>query len=171
MQGTTIQVSNRQTYKKQMRVEVNMMGNVLQKMVINSTKGYKEMQGKKMEIRGKEFKNALNDATLFPELEIDSEQLKLERIVAIDGKDAYEIKWSENKTIFYAVDGFLKVQKLEVIEMQGQTQSSRTSFSNYKSVRGILFPHTFQQDMGIQKLDFQVKSISLNEPMNDNLFE
>ena len=171
MQGTTIQVSNRQTYKKQMRVEVSMMGNVLQKMVINSTKGYKEMQGKKMEIRGKEFKNALNDATLFPELEIDSEQLKLERIVVVDGKDAYEIKWSENKTIFYAVDGFLKVQKLEVIEMQGQTQSSRTSFSNYKPVGGILFPHTFQQDMGMQKLDFQVKSISLNKPMNDNLFE
>lgn len=45
MQGMTIQVSNRQTTKKQMRVEVIMMGNVMQKLVINSSKGYNEMQG------------------------------------------------------------------------------------------------------------------------------
>jgi hypothetical protein len=55
--------------------------------------------------------------------------------------------------------------------MQGQVQSSTTSFSNYKTVKGIRFPHNVQQDMGPQKMDFTVKSITLNDPMYDSLFE
>ena len=171
MQGMTIQVSNRQTAKKQMRVEVSMMGNVMQKMVINASKGYNEMQGQKMELKGKEFENALKDAALFPELEIDPDQISLKGIVDVDGKEAYEIQWWENKTIFYAVDDFLKIKMVETMEMQGQIQSSATSFGNYKTLEGISFPHSIQQNMGPQKVDFQVKSIILNEPMEDSLFE
>ncbi|MDG1027614.1 MAG: pitrilysin family protein [Flavobacteriaceae bacterium] len=171
MQGMTIQVSNQQTAKNQMRVEVSMMGNVMQKMVINASKGYNEMQGQKMELKGKEFENALKDAALFPEMDIDPDQISLEGIVVVNGKDAYEIKWSDNKSHYYAVDDFLKIQTVETMEMQGQIQSSTTNFSNYKAVEGIHFPHTVQQDMGPQKVDFQVKSITLNKPMDDNLFE
>ena len=75
------------------------------------------------------------------------------------------------KLFFYAVEGFLKLQTVETMEMQGQIQSSTTSFSDYKAVEGIRFPHLVRQDMGPQKIDFQVKSIILNEPMPDNLFE
>ncbi len=171
MQDMTIKVSNQQTAKKQMRVEVSMMGNIMQKMVINPSKGYNEMQGQKIELKGKEFENALKDAALFPELEIDPNQISLKGIVVVDGKDAYEIQWSDNKSIFYAVDDFLKLQTVETMEMGEQVQSSTISFSNYKALEGIRFPHTVQQDMGPQKVDFQVKSIILNEPMEDSLFE
>ncbi len=34
-----------------MRLEVSMMGNVMQKTVINSTKVYNEIQGRKMEMK------------------------------------------------------------------------------------------------------------------------
>ena len=171
MQGMTLQVSNRQTNKKQMRVEVSMMGNVMQKTVINASKGYNEMQGQKMQMKGEELENALKDVAIFPELEIDPNQISLKGIVSVDGVDAYEIKWSDNKTVFYAVEDFLKLQMVETMEMQGQIQSSTTSFSDYKAVEGISFPHLVRQDMGPQKIDFQVKSIILNEPMPDNLFE
>ena len=171
MQGMTIQVSNRQTTKKQMRVDVSIMGNVMQKTVVNQTKGYNEMQGQKMEMKGEDLENTLKDISIFPELEIDPDQISLKGIVSVDGVDAYEIKWSDNKTFFYAVDSFLKLQTIETIEMQGQIQSSTTSFSDYKSVDGIRFPHLVRQDMGPQKIDFQVKSIILNEPMPDSLFE
>jgi glutamine cyclotransferase len=154
-----------------MRVEVSMMGNVMQKMVINPSGGYNEMQGQKMDLKGKEFENALKDADLFPEMNIDPDKILLEGIVIVNGKDAYEIKWSDNKSHFYAVDDFLKIQTMETLKVQGQVQSSTTTFSNYKAVEGIRFPHTVQQDLGPQKVDFQVKSITLNEPMEDNLFE
>ena len=48
---TALQPTNDQ---KQMRVEVSMMGNVMQKTVVNQTKGYNEMQGQKMEMKGEE---------------------------------------------------------------------------------------------------------------------
>ena len=171
MQGMTIQISNRQTAKKQIRVEISMMGNIIQKMVLNPSKGYNEMKGEKTEMKSEEFENAIKNAALFPELEINPNQISLERIVIIDGKDAYEIKWSDNKTVYYAVDDFLKLQTVETIEMQGKVQSSTTSFRNYKVIEGILFPQVIQKDMGSQKADFQLKSIILNEPMPDNLFE
>jgi hypothetical protein len=171
MQDMVLKVSNRQTTKKQMRVEVSMMGNVMQKTVINATKGYNEMRGQKMEMKGEELENALKNVAIFPELEIDPDQISLQGIVSVDGIDAYEIKWSDNKTVFYAVEDFLKLQTVETMEMQGQIQSSTTSFSDYKAVEGIRFPHLVKQDMGPQKIDFQVKSIILNEPMPDSLFE
>ena len=171
VKGMTLQVSNRQTTKKQMRVEVSMMGNLMQKTVINATKGYNEMQGQKMEMKGEELENAQKDAAIFPELEIDPDQISLKGIVSIDGVDAYKIKWSDNKTVFYAVEDFLKLQTEITIKIQGQIQSSTTSFSDYKAIEGIRFPHLVKQDMGPQKIDFQVKSIILNEPMPDSLFE
>ena len=49
----TIQVSNRQTAKKQMRVEVSMMGNVMQKTVVNQTKVTTKCRDKKWRLKGR----------------------------------------------------------------------------------------------------------------------
>ena len=124
-----------------------------------------------IEMKGEELENALKDLAIFPELEIDPDQISLKGIVSIDGVDAYKIKWSDNKTVFYGVEDFLKLQTEETIEIQGQIQSSTTSFSDYKAVEGIRLPHLVKQDMGPQKIDFQVKSIILNKHMPDSLFE
>ncbi len=143
MQGMTIQLSNRQTSKKQMSVEVSMMGNVMQKTVINPTQAYNEIQGRKIEMKGVDLENAQKEASLFPELVADLDQISLKGIVSVDGKDAYEIKWSDKKTFYYAVDGFLKIQMVETMEIQGQIQTSTTSFNDYKAVEGILIPQNY----------------------------
>lgn len=171
MQGMTIQVSNRQTNKKQMLLEVSMMGNVMQKTVISTEKGYNEMQGQKVEMDETAFENARKEAALFPELDVDQNEITLVGVVSIDGKDAYEIKWSDKKSIYYSVDDFLKLQSVETNEVQGQIQSATTSYGEFKAVEGILFPHLIKQNMGPQKIDFNIKSISLNEPMEDSIFE
>ena len=171
MQGMTIQVSNRQTAKKQKLLEVKMMGNVMQKTVLNTSKGYNEMHGQKMEMNDEQFENAIQDAALFPELEVDLNQILLVGIVSVDGKDAYEIKWSNTKTIYYSVENFLKLKIGETIKMDKKVKTNTTTLKDYKSVEGILFPHQISQDMGPQKMDFQVKSITLNEPMSESLFE
>tara|TARA_A100001011_G_scaffold75491_1_gene77610 strand:- start:6735 stop:8804 length:2070 start_codon:yes stop_codon:yes gene_type:complete len=171
MQGMKIQVSNRQTAKKQMLLEISMMGKVMQKTVLNTSKGYNEIRGQKMEMNKEQYENALKEAALFPELEIDFNQISLVGILSIDGKDAYEIKWSDKKTIYYGTDDFLKLQIVETKEREGQVQSSITTLKNYKIVEGILFPHKISQDMGVQKMDFEVKSITLNEPLSNSLFE
>ena len=100
-----------------------------------------------------------------------AQSITLVGVVSIDGKDAYEIKWSDKKSIYYSVDDFLKLQSVETNEVQGQIQSATTSYGEFKAVEGILFPHLIKQNMGPQKIDFNIKSISLNEPMEDSLFE
>ena len=101
MKGTTIQVLNKQTNKNQLLVEVSMMGNIMQKIVLNQTKGYNETRGQKMEMKENELEEARKDAIIFPELEVNEEQIKLKGIVSLNGIDAYEIKWSDNKTVYY----------------------------------------------------------------------
>ena len=143
MQGMKIQVSNRQTAKKQMLLEISMMGKVMQKTVLNTSKGYNEIQGQKMEMNKEQYENALQDAALFPELEIDFNQITLVGILSIDGKDAYEIKWSDKKTIYYGTDDFLKLQIVEITEREGQVQSSITTLKNYK-VLGLCLLHSWR---------------------------
>ena len=166
-----IEVSSRSTSKHQLRVEVSMMGNVMQKTVVNSKSGYYEMQGQKMKMNEKEFQVALKNASTFPELSSDFETIKLMGIDDVDGVAAYEIKWSDSKTIYFSTKDFLKIKTVDTIEMGGQSQSSESIYSDYKSVNGILFPHKTSQTVGPQKIDFVVQSIRLNQKMEDQLFE
>jgi hypothetical protein len=66
MKGTTIQVLNKQTNKNQLLVEVSMMGNIMQKIVLNQTKGYNETRAQKMELKENELEEAIKDAIIFP---------------------------------------------------------------------------------------------------------
>lgn len=66
MKGTTIQVLNKQTNKNQLLVEVSMMGNIMQKIVLNQTKGYNETHAQKMELKENELEEAIKDAIIFP---------------------------------------------------------------------------------------------------------
>jgi hypothetical protein len=109
-----------------------MMGNVMQKTVVNSKSRYYEMQGQKMKMNEKEFQGALNNASTFPELSSDFETIKLMGIDDVDGVAAYEIKWSDSKTIYFSTKDFLKIKTVDTIEIGGQSQSSESIYSDYK---------------------------------------
>ena len=147
MKGTTIQVLNKQTNKNQLLVEVSMMGNIMQKIVLNQTKGYNETRGQKMEMKENELEEARKDAIIFPELEVNEEQIKLKGIVSLNGIDAYEIKWSDNKTVYYSTINYYKVQEIESSEIQGELVNLTKTYSDYQAVEGILFPQKTTQNM------------------------
>lgn len=171
MQGMSIQVSNKQTDKNQLLVEVKMMGNVMQKTVLNQTTGYNEVRGQKTEMKGKELDKALESADIFPELNIKPEQIKLKGIVSLNGINAYEIKWSDDKTVYYSTTDYHKIQEVESSDMQGRVVNITKMYGDYQAIDGILFPQKITQDMGPQKIDFKVISITLNEPLAPHLFE
>jgi hypothetical protein len=148
-----------------------MMGNIMQKTVLNQTKGYNETRGQKMEMKENELEEAIKNTIIFPELEVNEEQIKLKGIVNLNGIDAYEIKWSDNKTVYYSTVNYYKVQEIESSEMQGDLVNVTKTYSDYQSIEGILFPHNTTQNMGSQLMNFKVTSIRLNEPMSGDLFE
>ncbi len=61
----------------------------------------------------------------------------------------------------HPVDIFTLRPKLEV----------PTTFSDYKEVNGIMFPHAIGQKMGPMDLNFVVKEIKVNEGVSDANFE
>ena len=83
-------------------------------------------------------------------------------VVDIDGTKAYELKVSESKSFFYAVDSFLKIKISETQEVQGNSITQETMLGDYKAVEGVLFPHKNTQSFGPQKIDFMTQSIELN---------
>jgi predicted Zn-dependent peptidase len=171
MQGMTIQILNKQTNKNQLLTEVSMMGNIMQKTVLNQTKGYNETRGKKTEMKGKELEGFIKDAIIFPELKVDIDEIKLSGIVSLNGEDAYEIIWSNNKKVYYATSNYHKIQEVQSSEMRGKVINIIKEYSDYQSVEGILFPQKITQNMGSQKINFKVTSISLNEKLSEDEFE
>ena len=150
MQGMTLEIESKKTNTQQSFLAVKMMGNVMQKQVINKTEGYMEAQGQRMPMDADALAKALPDTAVFAELIIDPAQLSLAGIVDVNGTKAYELKVSDSKSYFYSVESGLKIKISETQEMQGNTITQETMIGDYKAVDGILFPHTVTQSFGPQ---------------------
>ncbi|CAM1341595.1 insulinase family protein [Tenacibaculum amylolyticum] len=147
---------------------VSMMGNTLQKSVFDGTKGYEEAQGQKKETAGKDLEEAKNKTAPFADTAY--KKGKLDRIEPIDGKNAYVIKYN-NTEIFYDVDSGLKVKTVETVKgPQGEVKQP-TSFSDYKEVNGIKFPHKTIRKAGPGNITLNVKEIKINEGVSDADFQ
>lgn len=162
MQGMTLEISSKKTTEQQSALVVSMMGNPMQKQIINKDKGYNEAQGQRMEMDENALNEALVETAIFPELNLTTEDLKMGGIVDVNGTKAYELKVSDNKSFFYAVDTFLKIKIAETQEIQGNTMTQETLLGDYKAIDGVLFPHKNTQSFGPQKIDFMTQSIELN---------
>lgn len=171
MQGMTLEIESKKTNTQQSFLAVKMMGNVMQKQVVNKTEGYNEAQGQRMPMDATALAKALPDTAVFAELVLDPAQVSLAGIVDVDGTKAYEIKVNDSKSFFYSVESGLKIKISETQEMQGNTITQETMIGNYKTVDGILFPHTVTQSFGPQKIDFNTSSIELNISFTDEDFQ
>ncbi len=171
MQGMTLEIETKNTTSQQSFLAVKMMGNVMQKQVVNKTEGYMEAQGQRMPMDADALAKALPETAVFEELSLNPAQISLAGIVDINGTKAYEIKVSENKSYFYSIDSGLKIKISETQEMQGNTITQETVIGDYKAVDGILFPHTITRSFGPQKIDFITSSIELNVSFSEEDFQ
>ena len=148
-----------------------MMGNVMQKQVVNSDKAYMEMQGQHIDMEGDQLTQMLLEAKIFPELSVDQEAISLVGLVDVDGVEAYEVKVSENTSNFYDAASFLKIKIVQTVEMMGNSQTNEMLVGDYKEVDGLLFPYKVSMTMGPQAVDFITQSIKLNAPIAAEVFD
>ena len=161
MQGMQLEIISKKTSQKQSYLTISMMGNVMQKQVVNKDKGYSEVQGQKIELSGDELENALEESVIFAEINLDPSKIKVS-ISDVNGVAAYELEVSPNKSFFYDQETHLKIKILETQEVQGNTITQETFMGEYKEVDGILFPHKTTLSFGPQSVDFTTQSIELN---------
>ena len=132
----TLEIESKKTNQQQSFLAVKMMGNTMQKMVVNKDKGYNEAQGQRMPM-GEEQLTALA-AAVFAELALDPATISLAGVADVNGVKAYELKVSDSKSYFYAVDSHLKIKIDETQEMQRNT-ITQALIGDYKAVDGLLF--------------------------------
>ena len=171
MQGMTLDIHSQKTDQKQARMEMKMMGNVMQKQVTNKDYAYMEMQGQRMNMEGDQLEQMIKDATIFPELDYDTESIEFVGTTDVEGVNAFEIKVSEKLTNFYDAITFFKIQVKQTVEMMGMSQTSTVKYGDYKSVNGIFFPHKSTFSMGPQEIDFISSKIELNQPIDPTVFK
>jgi len=171
MQGLTLEIESKKTNQKQFRMDMKMMGNLMQKQVVNKSYAYMEMQGQKIDMEGDQLEEMISSSAIFPELDLTLSKLVLVGLTDLEGVPAYEVKFSDNQTHFYDAETHLKIQTTQTIEIQGNSQTSTIKYSDYKAVEGILFPHKTTFNMGPQEIDFISQNIILNPELEDSLFE
>src|SRR5690554_3033557 len=169
IQGMQLGLEMKKTDKNQSSTVVSMGGMAVQKIVFNKDKGYMTMQGQRID--NTEDANAAALAESAPFMELDAKDAKLERMEAVDGKDAYVLSFGDKKEVFYGKESGLKIKEVTKGEMMGQTFTAITSFSDYAEVDGIKFPYTINQATGPQEFTFKISKIVINEGVSDADFE
>ena len=56
----------------------------------------------------------------------------------VEGDKAYDIKVTDNKSVFYSVDTGLKLKEVETQEVEGNLIVGETYYREYEEVEGIL---------------------------------
>ena len=87
------------------------------------------------------------NAGLFPEMNYQKQNISTEilGIEKVNNLPCYVLKSvndNSEKFDYYSVEGFLKIQKVEIETKDGETVESTTIYADHKDVGGIIFPHS-----------------------------
>jgi outer membrane lipoprotein-sorting protein len=174
MQGMSINIKTIRKAPNKMMLDVNMMGNSLQKIVFDGTKGYMSAQGQKKEFDAKESKEYADEASMSKDLGYlnPTNKLNLVGIEKVDGKDAYLVEVTnmngDKVNEYYDVASGLKVKTTSTSE--GQTQT--VYYSEYKDgPGGLKYPNMIKQSMGPQLMEMKLKSVEVNTGVSDEVFK
>lgn len=178
MMGTTITSRMVQDAGK-FYMDMNAQGMTVMKQIFDGEKAVAEQMGSKMPIEGSDLDGIKEQATLFPEMRYSSEGFKTEvkGTEDVNGTSCYKLivtKPSGNKsTEFYDKATFLKVKEVQTSVAQGQTITNTFEYADYKSVDGVLLPHTItvvSPDMPMP-LVMKASSIKVNAQVDPSLFK
>ena len=178
MMGTTITSRMVQDAGK-FYMDMNAQGMTVMKQIFDGEKAVAEQMGSKMPIEGSDLDGIKEQATLFPEMRYSSEGFKTEvkGTEDVNGTSCYKLivtKPSGNKsTEFYDKATFLKVKEVQTSVAQGQTITNTFEYADYKSVDGVLLPHTItvvSPDMPMP-LVMKASSIKVNASVDPSLFK
>ena len=177
MNGMPMLHTNKKIKPNLYKKEVNVMGQMVFKMVFNGLEGYMEQMGSRIPMPEDLLNNLKSKKGLFEELHLHTEENKLsfDGIIPVNGKDAYIMLININGEItrkYYEVKSKLLVKKEETKEgPDGKMMMIPTFYSNYKEVGGILFPHTISTKAMGEDTEMILKSIELNKKFTKETFK
>ncbi|WP_420320612.1 M16 family metallopeptidase [Flagellimonas sp.] len=172
MQGMKLELELKKTSKDQFMQDIKVMGNSMQKQVLDGDNGYMVSQGQRKDLSEEEIERIKEESAAFPELNyLAAGNISLEGVETVGDKKAYKLKITDKKSALYDMETGLKLQEVSVEEMQGQQMNNTVTLDDYQEVSGIKFPFKLTQTMGPQSFEFVVKEIKVNEGVSASDFE
>ena len=174
IQGTVLEMYSVKNNQNQSLMEMSAMGMTIAKTVFNKFQGYNEVNGQRIPLTEVELEQAIINSALFSELNFDFSLVELVGTSDVDGEKAYEIKVTDNKSVFYSVDTGLKLKEVESQEVEGNLIVGETYYREYEEVEGILLPKVINQVSASIPIPggitFKATSIKLNVETKESDF-
>ena len=176
MQGQTLTFTTYRQKPNKFAMVIKMGSMVVQKQIFDGKRGKSiSMQGNK-EIEGEDLKAMARKADMLHMVKMFDEGYKFELIGIenIDGKDAYKVKVTDPEgnvsTEFFDVDSHLKLKEITVQETEQGTFTIEATYSDYRDVKGKLYPFKTHQSFGPQSFDLEIKSVEINTKISPDTF-
>ena len=174
LQGTVLEMYSLKNNQNQSLMTMTAMGMTLVKSVFNKYQGYNEINGQRIPLTDEELEQAIINSALFSELNFDLETIELIGTSVVNDEKAYEIKITDNKSIFYSAQTGLKLKEFESQEIDGNLITAEVFYKEYEEVDGILIPSEINQVSAAIPvpggLTFKTSLIKLNVKTSDSDF-
>jgi hypothetical protein len=160
-----------------MKMEVSMMGSVVQAVTFDGTAGSMNMMGQSQKIEGEAAAGMKTQAAIFPELMYDENTpMELKGIEELNGEDVYVVQLKTatggTEVSYFSVDTGLKLRTVSTEQAQGQTMTTTVDFMDYKEESGIKFPMVQKTSGGPMPfpIEMKVQAVQVNSGVADDLF-
>ena len=174
IQGTVLEMYSLKNNQNQSLMTMTSMGMTLVKSVFNKYQGYNEVNGQRIPLSDEELEQAIINSALFSELNFDLGSIELVGTSVVNEEKAYEIKITDNKSVFYSAETGLKLKEFESQEVDGNLITGEVFYKEYKEVDGILIPSEINQVSASIPvpggLTFKTSIIKLNVKTSDSDF-
>lgn len=148
---------------------IEAQGMVVQKSYFDGKTGYNSnMQTGSTDLKENEIASKNKSTGLIPEINYSKSGMKYEMqgIENQDGIDMYVVKLDDGESEiyeYYDTKNFSKIKTLTISTKGEEAGEALTSYSDYKDVGGILFPHKMAMTFGEMTFSGEVKSIDINK--------
>lgn len=153
------------------------VGEVNQFIYYNNGRGVLRIADEVTEIQDKELERLKLDATMQFLLDPESYGVKIQLLPNeyVDSVDCFTVQFTLPSGLhwkqYYESASGLKVKETKEIQTAQGLFEQETYFSDYREVRGIKYPFSITQYLGLQEINLTVKSIKINSGLDDKTFE
>lgn len=173
IQGQTLEYKSKVSTKGNMSIDMSLpaMGMTVMKQRINDKTAYMEQQGQKKVFEGEDYKQMKAFAHPFFEMYfIDNATVSFSGIEKFNEADAYVIK-TPNSKVYYDTKTGLRIGMEREQKVGDQVRKSTISYSDYKEVQGVKYPHQLNIEAGPMPLEFKVTEMKINEGVSELDFQ
>lgn len=173
--GQSITMIVKQKAPNKIRQEIK-AGAMEQVVIFDGQKGSMTAMNQKMEVKDKELEALRIEANMEFMLDPENYGIKLfyEGTEKVDGKDADKIKMVLPSGLrwfaYFDSETGTKLKEEKELQTQMGLMNQTLTFSDYKEIEGVKYPHKIVQSVAGQTIDVTVSSIKVNKGLLDDIF-